>query len=117
MSSRVLIVDPDPSVRRLLVALMRRAGYLTDAAEDQEEALALHRRLPHDAVIVEPRNLGGAALLEKLDDGTANLIVVTTPDGVTIPYRDTRGVRTVLFKPFRIDDLAAAVASCCDGAN
>lgn len=117
MTSRVLVVDPDPSVRMLLVALMRRAGYQTDAARDQNEALALHRTWPHDAVIVEPRNLGGAALLEKLADGKPNLIVVTTPEGASTPYRDTRGVRTVLLKPFRIDDLAAAVASCCNGAN
>ena len=109
----VLVVDPDPSVRMLLVTLMRRAGYQTDAAEDRDEALALHRTRPHDAVIVEPRGLGGAALLEQLDDGASNLIVVTTPEGPSTPYRDARGVRTVLLKPFRIDDLAAAVASCC----
>jgi DNA-binding NtrC family response regulator len=117
MTSRVLVVDPDPAVRALLVALMRREGYLTDAVGDPEEALELRRTMHPDVVVVEPRNLGGERLLEELHDGVANLVVVTTPEGRSAPYRYSRGVHAVLFKPFRIDELAAAVASCCSREN
>ena len=115
----ILVVDPDAGVRALIRALLQRAGYLTDAADNAEEALQLHRTRDHAAVVVDPRILGGEQLLDALHgsgpDGSANVIVVTTPDSTGVPYGRNPNVRAVLLKPFRIDELARAVDSCCDG--
>jgi CheY-like chemotaxis protein len=116
---RVLVVDPDPAIRALIVALLRREGYLTEASPDSQDALERGRSGRHLAVILEPRMPGGEKLLDDLHtasrDGKPNLIVVTSADGKNMPYRDGRGVRTVLLKPFNIEELADAVAKCCDG--
>jgi DNA-binding response OmpR family regulator len=115
IGNSVLVIDSDPAVCALLVALLQREGYTADVAEDAGKALQLRRHGRHNAIIVEPRIDGGDALLEQLHDGATNLIVVTTPDGPPpSPYEHTRGVHAVLFKPFEIGELAAAVASCCD---
>jgi DNA-binding NtrC family response regulator len=111
----VLVIDPDPAVRALLLAVVRRQGFLAEGTDDADDALRRCRTGRHAAVIVDPRILGGVSLLNALDgaspDGT-NLIVVTTPDAFEAPYNHGH-VREVLFKPFHIDDLAAAVARCC----
>lgn len=110
----VLVIDPDPAVRALLLAVVRRQGFLAEGTDDADDALRLCRAGRHAAVIVDPRILGGESLLEALEGASlgSNLIVVTTPDAFGAPYN--RGhVRAVLFKPFHIDDLAAAVARCC----
>ena len=116
---RVLVIDPDPAIRALLVAILHREGYAADAAQDPEQALRLRRSVRHAAVIVEPRLLGGPALLEELADaapGAAkNFIVVTSPDRGGSIYEGKAGVWKVLMKPFVIDDLTEALASCCDG--
>lgn len=119
---RILVVDPDPALRSLMIALLRREGYLAEAAADEDEALRLGRTRQHAAVVVEPRMDGGDTLIDALHavtgDGKPNVIVVTTPDGHE-PSRYLRvpGVRAVLLKPFRLEDLTTAVASCCNGGN
>jgi CheY-like chemotaxis protein len=117
----ILVVDPDPAIRTLILALMRREGYTAEAAGSAEQALALHGSTHPSAVVVEPRIAGGIALLDALQrgdgDGRAKpgVIVVTTPDGHGTPYAGAPGVRAVLLKPFRLEELTDAVAACCDG--
>jgi DNA-binding NtrC family response regulator len=119
----ILVIDPDPPIRALIVALLRRHGYAAEAAASPEEALRLHRDGKHAAVILDPRVDGGDALIHALQpsgDGNGssrNLIVVTTPEPSHATYAAYPGVHAVLFKPFLLNDLADAVATCCDGAS
>lgn len=113
---RILVVDPDPAIRSLVMALLRRDGYLSEAAESADAALDLRRASNHAAVVVEPRMPGGDALLEALiSHDTANVIVMTTSTALQARYVAAPGVRAALLKPFLIDELSAIVASCCDG--
>src|ERR1044071_5506456 len=88
----ILVVDPDPAIRTLIVALLHREGYATEAAASAEQALELHRKTQPKAVVVEPRIPGGRALLDALrtasgdGDGKAAVIVLTTPDGSRKPF-------------------------------
>lgn len=120
----VLVIDPDPSIRALILAVLRRKGYVAEAAANADQALQLHRDGTHAAFIVEPRIHGGDALLDALqtasggDDAPGpNLIVVTTPEPSQATYTGRPGVHAVLFKPFFLNDLAEAVAACCGGTN
>jgi DNA-binding response OmpR family regulator len=117
---RILVVEPDSSIRALIVAVLRRDGYEAETAETPDEALRLGRTRRHAAVILEPRIREGDTLLDALrsvaHDGKSNVILVTTPDG-ELPHTVPDGARNVLLKPFRIDDLAAEVSACCDGGT
>jgi DNA-binding response OmpR family regulator len=112
---RVLVVDPDPAIRTLIVAVLRRDGHTADAAATAEQALELQRSFHPAAVVVEPRIAGGEALLDALsrvDGGThPALIVVTTPDGRDKPP-SRPAVHAVLHKPFRLEELAEALETC-----
>ena len=120
-SRRILVVEPDSSIRALIVALLRRDGYEAETAETPDEALRLGRTRRHAAIILEPRIGEGDGLLDALQsvagDGRPNVIVVTTPDGSDSPHVLPHGVRNVLLKPFQIEELAAAVSACCDAAS
>lgn len=119
----ILVVDPDPSIRALILALLRRKGYVAEATSSPEEAIRLHRDGKHAAVILDPRVQGGDALINALhtagegDAPSPNLIVLTTPERVPVTYAERPGVQAVLFKPFFLNDLADAVAACCGGAS
>lgn len=118
---RVLVVEPDSSIRALIVALLRREGYEPETAETPDEALRLGRTRRHAAIILEPRIRKGDTLLDALRsvarDGQSNVILVTTPDGADSPNVVPEGVWNVLLKPFRIEELAAAVSACCNGRH
>lgn len=115
---RVLVVDPDPAIRALIVAIVRRSGHVAEAAGTAEQALDMQRRLKPAAVVVEPRMLGGKALMDELsraDIGTHPvLIVVTTVDTRGKTLWPAASVRAVLEKPFRLEELAAVVEKCCE---
>jgi len=116
---KVLVVDPDPAMRALIVAVLRREGYSAEIAETADAALDLRRTSEHAAVVLDPHVRGGEALLERLQHEAAdanvnvNLIVMTTTDEFEPEYVEAAGVRAVLIKPFMIEDLANVIASCC----
>ena len=117
-NQRILVVDPDPAIRSLVAALLRRDGYLSDEADSADAALDLRRAANHAAVVVEPRMVDGETLLSTLTThDPANVIIMTTSTGLQARYAGTPGVRAALLKPFVIDDLSAVVASCCNGGN
>lgn len=106
---RVLVIDPDPSVRALLVAVARRQGLEADSAGDTDAALEHARARAYAAVILEPRIYGGELLLREL--AGRNVIVTTTAsDPVPQP-----GVTAVLRKPFLLEELTSAIDCCGPG--
>ncbi|NJD67638.1 MAG: response regulator [candidate division NC10 bacterium] len=83
-AARVLLVDDEPDIRRLLSRHLRRLGYTVGEAADGEEALALVPREGPDVVITDmamPR-LGGLELIERLRDLAHDLpVIVLTGHG------------------------------------
>jgi DNA-binding NtrC family response regulator len=116
--TRVLVADPDPAINALITALLRRAGIPADVASDRVTAITAASAGRYSAVILEPRMNGGDTLLSELyaaaPDGRPNIIVITTPDQSTAALSLRAGVVAVLLKPFRLEDLYGAVASCCE---
>ena len=118
-SERILIVDPDPSIRALLVAVLRRTGIETESVPNREAALDMAAVHQYTAVIVEPRMPGGDVLLGELyafagDGQPPNIIVATTPDAKSAALARRPGVRAVLIKPFEIETLCATVEAICE---
>ena len=104
---RVLVIDPDPSIRALLAAVVRRHGFEADTTGDQAEARQRARSCEYTAVILEPRMRGGDALLRDLPRD--KVIVATTSAGIAA---QRAGVAAVLRKPFLLAELSAAIDVC-----
>jgi CheY-like chemotaxis protein len=68
--SRILIVDDEPHVTRVLRLQLERAGYVVGTALNGEAALAVMEQSPPDAVITDihmPR-MSGRELCERIDE-------------------------------------------------
>ncbi len=51
--ARILIIDDDAQVRRLLMAVLKQAGHQVVEASDGGKGLALHREQPADLILTD----------------------------------------------------------------
>jgi two-component system sensor histidine kinase/response regulator len=113
----VLIVDDDPSIRLLLVALLRRHGYQTLQARNGREALAEMRTGKPDLVLMDlvmPEVSGWDVLRERAADSSLlriPVIVVSASNIRKVPV-DVFAVAGVIAKPFNLDTVLRAVTDC-----
>ena len=113
---RILVVDDDPAVRRMVSALFASEGHTVDAAADGDGALALARGGEYDLVIADRRAVaGGTPFLQALAGerpGWAARLIVSTADiqPQTAAGGPTPAAR-VLRKPFNLRDLRSAAAT------
>lgn len=114
MKARILIVDDDPNLRRLLSLQLKLEGYEVSEAESGEKALALFPAALPQLVITDMRmgGMDGLALFESLHKSHPGLPVIILTAHGTIPdaIAATRsGVFGYLTKPFESRTLLAEV--------
>lgn len=112
---RVLLVEDDALIRRMLGEKLRRKGYHVDLAESIAEAVARHREGPPDVIVSDDRLPDGRAadLLRALrGDGEARPVVVVSglgPDQDRAIAGALRSPRTAFVqKPADVEALLAA---------
>ena len=113
---RVLVADNDERVRRSAHSILGRFGCVVETARDGQEALTMARLGRYDAVLADIRlpNLSGYEVFHRLrqDQPQARTILMTSygydPSHCIIKARQ-EGLRFVLYKPFRIDQLLDAL--------
>jgi PAS domain S-box-containing protein len=111
---RVLVIDDEDLVRRLVAAVLGRAGYAVDTAADGPAGLEAYRANRPDLVLLDltlPGRPGEAVLRELLaHDPTARVLVVS---GLLVG-RPPAGAVGGLPKPFTSDKLLAAVRAAVE---
>ncbi|MDQ6671078.1 MAG: response regulator [Chloroflexota bacterium] len=114
---RVLVVDDEPGLRRLLSDLFSLEGYRVSTAGDGAQALERLAAFRPDVVVLDLTMpvMSGLTFAEKCHrmDGYANLPIVAVTamhdvDGVE-PRLENLGVRKCLAKPFDVAELLAVV--------
>ncbi|MBA3314227.1 MAG: response regulator [Planctomycetota bacterium] len=113
---RILVVDSDESVRRAAHALLGRFGCEVETAHDGDEALLMARSFHYDAVLVDIRlpDMNGYDCFVKLREIHEHLEVILMtgfgydPAHCIVKARQA-GLRAVLYKPFRLDQLLSEV--------
>lgn len=109
-SFRILVVDDDPEMRRLLAEFLRGEGFRVDLAANGQEALRQLCEEIFDHVVLD-KNLPGESgleilpLLRALAPGTLVTLITAFGDSRTHEQAFTRGAYEVLLKPFNLDDL------------
>jgi DNA-binding response OmpR family regulator len=118
--SRILLLDDDHSMQRLVQTLLKRAGFRVDAVGKGNEAIAKMTTTKYDAVLLDlmmPHEGGMTVLshLRALDPTMLQRVLLLT----AAPQSILRGIESEVFgvvrKPFEHADLIAAVTRCVDG--
>ena len=114
MRSRVLVVDDEPSLRKVLQAQLGRAGYDVEAVSDGAEAIRRLEEMPCDLVVSDLKMPGidGLELLahtRRFFPGLP-LIVITAHGTVDSAVEALRlGAADYITKPFDLTELQGAV--------
>ncbi len=111
---KILLVDDDPGLLRLLSIRLRAEQYEVEAVESAEKALAMLHRFRPDLVITDLRmdKMDGIALLKELQSRSPGLRVLiitahgTIPDAVLATQSGAFGFLT---KPIDKDELMSTV--------
>lgn len=107
---RLLVVDDEPDIVRILVTLAEERGYSAVGAMDLDEVLRQMELTRPDVVLLDlnmPR-IDGRELLAKLTaapDAPAVIIMSGWVDALTDEVCRRYGAADVIAKPLRIDDL------------
>ena len=115
MTQRVLLVDDEANIRRMLSALLRAEGYEVDEAENSAAALLAVDRRPPDVVLLDymmPPGLDGIATLKTLQDRGLDVPVIMMSGKANIAdaVRATKlGAFQFLEKPLSPDSVLVAV--------
>lgn len=113
-SARILVVDDDPGLLRLISLRLEAAGYRVDTAESGEAALGRAAAATPDAVITDLRMEGmdGMEVFRRLREDRPSLPVIILTAHGTIPeaVAATReGAFSFLTKPFDSSELVSVV--------
>ena len=112
LERRILIVDEDPAVHRLLTALFTPEGHAVEAVRSGEQGLRLARERTYDLIIADvhaatgPAELFAEALLEAFPAASARLVVACSGEE-ELPGPLARRPLHRVRKPFNLRDLKA----------
>jgi two-component system NtrC family sensor kinase len=112
---RILVVDEDPAVHRLLSALFVPDGHAVEAVRSGEQALRLAREGTYDLIIADMRIAAGAsepfacALLEACPEIRGRLLVACSRDEELPASPGEHPLRRVS-KPFNLRDLKSVAS-------
>ena len=113
-TTRILVVDDEPSARSGLEKLLRQAGYTVDTAKDGKDALTVAAERPPEVVVTDLKmpEMDGMTLLGKLRESDRDLpvIVATAFGDVSSAVAAMRaGADDYLTKPIDFDALLVAI--------
>ena len=115
---RVLVVDDDPSIRRMIIAALKRDGYSFLEAANGRDALDIMRSEHPDVVVLDlmmPILAGWDVLEERRHEEALKRIPVIIVSANRDPELATAvdsGICAFLPKPFDIGALSALVKNC-----
>jgi CheY-like chemotaxis protein len=115
---RILIVDDDPSIRRMLALSLEKQGYRTADACDGSEALEAMRAGQADLVLLDlmmPKVTGWDVLTQRAAAPELQkipVIVITASRGEGVAKISNDGICALLPKPFELATLRTLVKEC-----
>jgi two-component system, OmpR family, response regulator len=108
---RVLVVEDEPELLRVVSQALRESGYAVDEASDGEEGLYKAKSWDYDAVVLDLMlpGLDGWQILERMRrDKKTPVLIVTARDAVNDRVRGLDlGADDYLVKPFELTELFA----------
>jgi len=122
--AKVLIIDDDPSARRMICRILTEAGHLAIDAEDGLDGVRRFRAEAPDLVVTDlimPRQEGIQTIADIRASGDETPIIAISGGGagaaeLYLNMAEELGASAVLAKPFRPSDLLSLVDELLDPA-
>ena len=107
---RILVVDDEEPLRRLLKKELVRKGFHADAAPDGEEALRLLKDNPFDVILLDilMPGMDGITFMKKIKKDPSSPAIIVLTGGATIETAVEamkNGAYDYLTKPYKLDEL------------
>ena len=120
---RLLVVDDEAVIARVVSEQLRRLGYVVTSVNDPEEALELVAEDPEDFDLLltdlQMPRMDGVELAARVARLRPQLpVVLSTGNRWSVPATTARaaGIREIVDKPFRIEELAHVLRGVLQGA-
>ena len=108
---RVLVVEDEPDLQRVVVAALQEDGYAVDAADNGDEALFKALAWEYDAIVLDvmlPRQNGWQVLQKLRETKPTPVLMLTARDALADRVRGLdSGADDYLVKPFELAELLA----------
>ncbi len=108
---RILVVEDEPDLQRVVAAALREADYAVDTADDGEEGLYKAQTWDYDAIVLDvmlPKRDGWSLLAALREAKTTPVLMLTARDAVNDRVRGLDlGADDYLVKPFELSELTA----------
>lgn len=125
-TERILVLEDEPGVRRVLGAMLKRLDYTVAFAIEGEEAIRLYQEAadagePFDAVIMDltiPGGLGGKEALARLltiDPGVKAIVSSGYATGPVMSNYHEHGFVAALVKPYTLQELSTVLRDVLGG--
>ena len=113
---RVLVIDDDADVRRMLTSALKRKSLFIDEASDGGEAIALLSANDYAVVLLDlimPK-VDGFSVIDSMQDRPTPpiLLVVSGADREVLADVKSPKVHAILKKPFDPHEIADVVSAC-----
>ena len=115
--NRVLVVDDDEAIRKLIAAILRRRSFHVDTVANGEEALRKLAESHYNLMLLDlmmPK-VDGYTVIERVREQKIEIeiVVVTAAGSSQVNAIDRSRVRAVISKPFDVSQLVDIVTKVC----
>jgi len=116
-AKRVLVTEDDPSIRKLLATMLRRASYDVDTAVDGREAIEKAKVTEYDVIVLDLMMpvMSGFEVLGRLAIRTPKprfVVIISAAPLDDIAKAKGANVFATLHKPSAIEQIVATVGAC-----
>jgi len=113
-TARILIVDDDENIRKVLTTILEEEGYLVDSVETAKKAIEKTRKNFYNIALIDIRlpDMEGIELLTKMRDTTPKMrkvIITGYPTLQNAIEAVNRGADAYIVKPFDMDKVLATI--------
>jgi DNA-binding NtrC family response regulator len=120
-SKRILVVDDDPSIRRLVTTVLEREHYEVDTAEGGKDAISQIELTRYDVIMLDLMMPGVSGLdvlkwLAVRNPESKCVVVMSAGSRFEVARSITPNVFATLSKPFDVEALITAAAGCIEAA-
>ena len=110
---KILLVEDDKNIQRLLTLELRHKGYLVDSAYDGEQGMELFTKNYYDVILLDlmlPKKSGKELCQEFRKLNNTPIIIITAKDSILdkVELLDL-GANDYICKPFAVEELLARI--------